>query len=325
MSANVYVTRRIPQPGLDALREAGVRFDVNPDDRVLTREELLAGVRGRDAVLCLLTDTVDDAVFAAAGPGCRVFSNYAVGFNNIDVDAATRRGVMVTNTPGVLTETTADLAWALMLAASRRIVESDRFFRTGRWEGWGPMQFLGHDVHGATLGIVGAGRIGTATAKRAAGFGMNILYTSRSANDTLDGMGGQHVSLEQLLRESDFVSIHVAFNDETRHLIGAAQLGMMKSSAYLINTARGPIVDETALVAALREKRIAGAGLDVYEDEPTPAPGLVDLENVVCIPHLGSATEATRGKMAEMAARNLIDALQGRRPANLVNSDVLDK
>src|SRR5690606_32644812 len=226
-------------------------------------------------------------------------------------------------TPGVLTETTADLAWALMLATARRVVEGDRFFRTGRWPGWGPMQFLGHDIHGATLGIVGAGRIGTAVGRRSVGFGMRVLYTSRRASEPLDAIGGRRVELDTLLRESDFVSLHVALNDSTRHLIGRRELALMKPTAYLINTARGQVVDEAALVDALREHRIAGAALDVFENEPEPAPGLIELDNVVCLPHLGSATEATRGRMSRMAAENLVAALKGERPPNLVNPEGL--
>lgn len=323
MPFNVYVTRLIPEAGLEILRRHCRRVEVNPDDRVLGRAELLAAVRGRDGVLCLLTDTIDEEVLAAAGPACRVFANMAVGYNNVDLAAATRRGVMITNTPGVLTETTADLAWALMLAVARRIVEGDRFFRTGRWPGWGPMQFLGQDVHGATLGIIGGGRIGAAVGRRAVGFGMRLLYADPRPSTELDSMGARRVDLDALLRESDFVTIHAPLDESTRHLIGRRELELMKPTAYLINTARGPIVDEAALVEALRNRRIAGAGLDVYENEPQPAAGLVELENVVCIPHLGSATQATRGRMASMAAENLVAAMRGERPPNLVNPEVL--
>jgi len=322
--SNVYVTRRIPQPGLEILEAACDRVEVNPEDRYLTREELLRAVRGRDGVLCLLTDVIDDEVLAAAGPQCRVFANYAVGFNNIDVAAATRRGIMITNTPGVLTDSTADLAWALIMSVARRVVEGDACVRSGKWDGWGPMQFLGQDVYEKTLGIVGAGRIGTATALRSVGFRMKVLYTSSRPNPELDAIGGRRVDLLTLLRESDFVSIHVALNEQTRHLIGRKQLALMKPTAYLINTARGPVVDEKALVEALRERRIAGAGLDVYEEEPRITPGLTDLPNVVCLPHLGSATEATRAKMATMAATNLVAAVRGERPPNLVNPEVLE-
>lgn len=317
---SVYVTRIIPQAGVERLRQAGVRVDVNPHDRASSREELLAGVRGQDGVLCLLTERIDGEVFDAAGPQCRIFANMAVGYNNIDIAEASRRGILITNTPGVLTETTADLAWALMLATARRVVESDRYFRTGNWEGWGPLQFLGHDLHGATLGIVGAGRIGTAVARRAVGFDMRVLYTARSEKPEMAALGGRRVELDELLRNSDFVSLHVPLSEETRHLIGARELALMKPSSYLVNTARGPVVDEPALVEALRERRIAGAGLDVYEDEPRPAAGLVELSNVVCLPHLGSATEATRARMAVMAAENLLAVLGGKRPAHGVNT-----
>lgn len=323
MPYSVYVTRQIPQAGLDRLRRDCPNVDVNPEDRALTRDELLAAVRGRNGVLSMLNDRIDDAVLAAAGPQCRVFASMAAGFDNVDLAAATRRGVLITNTPGVLTETTADLAWALMLAVARRIVEGDRFFRAGQWTGWGPLQFLGHDIHGATLGLVGAGRIGTAVGRRATGFDMKLLYTDPCRNAALDQLGARQVDLDTLLSASDFVSLHLAFKENARHLIGRRELSLMKPTACLINTARGPIVDEAALVEALREHRIAGAGLDVYEQEPAPAPGLIELDNVVCIPHLGSASWTTRSKMSVMAAENLVAALKGERPPNLLNPDVL--
>ncbi len=323
LDANVLVTRRIHHAGIELLSQHCRSVEIGADDRDLRRDELLAGVRGRDGVLCLLNDRIDEEVLVAAGPQCRVFANYAVGYNNVDVQAATRRGVLITNTPGVLTETTADLAWALMLSVARRIVEGDRFLRSGRWAGYGPLQFLGQDVHGATLGIVGAGRIGTATALRSTGFGMKVLYTSSRSNRELDAIGGRRVELDPLLRESDFVSLHVPLTPQTHHLIGRRELGLMKPTAFLINTSRGPVVDEKALVEALRDRRIAGAGLDVYEHEPATAPGLVELDNVVCIPHLGSATEATRSRMAVMAATNLIAALKGEVPPNLLNPEAL--
>jgi glyoxylate reductase len=311
----------VPKVGLDLLKRQCDRVDVSPQDRSATREEILRGVAGRDGVLCHLTDRIDDEVLQATRGRCRVFANYAVGFNNIDVAAATARGIVVTNTPGVLTETTADLAWALLMSVARRIVESDRFFRTGQWDGWGPMQFLGHDIHGATLGIVGAGRIGQAVARRAGGFGMRLLYTSRRESPDMNAMGGRRIELDGLLGESDFVSLHVPLTEDTRHLIGRRELGLMKPSAYLINTARGPVVDEAALVGALQHKQIAGAALDVYENEPVPAPGLTALDNVVCVCHLGSATEATRSKMSTMAAENLLAAMRGEMPPNAVNPE----
>jgi lactate dehydrogenase-like 2-hydroxyacid dehydrogenase len=324
VEADVYVTRRLPEAALEMLRSFAESVEVNPDDRVLERRELLRAVEGRDGVLCLLTDRIDAEVFDAAGPGLKVFANYAVGYDNVDVAEATRRGVIVTNTPGVLTDTTADLAWALIFAVARRVVAGDSLARSGRWAGWGPMQLLGRDITGATLGIVGAGRIGGAVAARSAGFGMKVLYADPSPRPELERMlGARKVALDGLLAESDFVTIHVPLRDETRHLIGRRELGLMKETAYLINTSRGPVVDEKALVGALKSGSIAGAGLDVYEEEPKLAPGLAELDNVVVLPHLGSATVATRTKMATMAAENLIAALAGERPPNCVNPEVL--
>jgi lactate dehydrogenase-like 2-hydroxyacid dehydrogenase len=319
MSWNVYVTRLIPQPGIDLLKKHCKTVEVNPDDRVLTRAELLKNVKGRDGVLCLLTDKIDDEVFAAAGPQCRIFANYAVGYNNVDVEAAKRRKVRVSNTPGVLTDATADMAWSLLFAAARRIPESDKFMRTGQWAGWGPMQFLGQDITGRTLGVVGVGRIGANFALKSAGFRMKVLYTDMAASPELEAkLGAKKVPLEQLLRESDFISVHVPLMPETMHLIGKAQFEMMKRTAVLINTSRGPVIDEKALVEALRAKRIAAAGLDVYEEEPKAAPGLLALDNVVVCPHTASATIETRTKMALMAAENLLAALQGKEPPNAV-------
>ncbi len=282
-------------------------------------------IQGRDGVLTVLNDRLDDEAFDAAGPQCRVYANLAVGFNNTDIAAATRRGIVITNTPDVLTETTADLAWSLIMASGRRIVESDRFLRSGRWGGWGPLQFLGWDVHGATLGIIGAGRIGSAVGRRAVGFNMKVIYyeVGGTNSPSLDAMGARRVTLDELLRQSDFVSLHVPLTDQTRHMIGREQLAKMKPTAHLINTARGPVVDEKALVEALRRRTIAGAGLDVYEDEPAITPGLIELDNVVCLPHIGSATTATRSKMSELAARNIIAVLRGEVPPTPVNPEAL--
>ena len=325
MNANVFVTRRIPQPGLDILKKQCRTVDVNSHDRPLARDELLNGVRGRDGVLCLLTDTIDEQILETAR-GAKIFANYAVGFNNIDVDAATRRGILITNTPGVLTQTTADLTWALIFAVARRITEGDRFTRRGRFQGWGPMLLLGSDITGKTLGIVGAGRIGTAVAERSAGFGMTVLYTDAVPNETLEKKhNARRVAIDDLLKRSDFVSLHVPLLPETTHLIGSRELNLMKKTAYLINTCRGPVVDEKALVEALKSGEIAGAGLDVYEDEPRLEPGLSELDNVVLLPHIGSATVETRTKMATMAAQNLIAGLKGERPPNLVNPEVLSE
>ena len=318
MTWNVYVTRKIPDAGMDLLEARGFEVELNPEDRILEPGELLEKVRGRDAVLCLLNDTVDAEVVEAAA-GCKVFSNYAVGYNNIDIEACRARGIVVTNTPGVLTDATADHAWALLFAAARRVVESDACLRAGRWTGWGPLQFLGADVTGATLGIVGAGRIGTAFGLRSAGFGMKVLYTARQENEALNSsVGARRVDLDTVLAESDFLSLHVPLTESTRHLIGAAELTKMKSTAILVNTSRGPVVDEKALAAALREGKIGGAGLDVYENEPAVEPELLVLPNTVLSPHTGSATTTARSRMAEIAAGNLIAVLEGKAPLHRV-------
>lgn len=320
----VYVTRMIPQAGIDVLRDAGLDVQINPQDRPLAREELLAEVARAEAVLCLLTDRIDAEVLDAA-PLIKGFANYAVGYDNLDVPEATRRGIPMSNTPGVLTDATADLAWALLFAVARRIVESDGVMRRGEWAGWGPLQFIGGDISGRTLGIVGAGRIGTAMALKSRGFDMTVLYAGNRRNNVLeDTLGAQKVSLEELLSASDFVSVHVPLSQATRHLIDRPALERMKESAYLINTARGPVVDETALVDALRKGVIAGAGLDVYENEPIPAPGLVDLPNVVVTPHVGSATHETRGAMATMAARNILAMIAGEKPETCLNPELFD-
>jgi len=318
----VFITQRIPEPGPSLVREVADEVVMNPDDRVLSPEELRAGVAGTDAVLCLLTDRIDASVLEAAR-GCRVFANMAVGYNNIDVEAAGRLGIQVTNTPGVLTEATADLTWALLLGVARRVVEGDVEMRSGRFPGWGPFYMLGGDVTGRTLGLIGPGRIAQAVARRAHGFGMKILYHGRHPSPDLDALGAHGVELDRLLAESDFVSLHVPLSAETRHMIDARAFGLMRPSAYLINTSRGPVVDEAALVVALREGRIAGAGLDVYEDEPRMAAGLAESPRTLLLPHLGSATHATRAAMARIAAENLVAVLRGQGPPNLVNREHL--
>ncbi|MBT5874838.1 MAG: D-glycerate dehydrogenase, partial [Candidatus Latescibacteria bacterium] len=267
MTSNVYVTRKIPEESIEILRAACDIVDINPHDRALSRDEFLSEIEGRDGLLCLLTETVDDEALDAA-KGVRGIANYAVGYNNIDVPAATQRGIPVSNTPGVLTDTTADLAWGLMFAVARRIVESDCFMREGRFHGWDPLMLLGTDITGKTLGILGGGRIGAATARRAAGFSMPVVYHSRNRHPEIEGLGAEYRSMDALLQESDYVSIHTPLTDETTHLIGSRELGLMKPSAFLINTSRGPVVDEAALVDALRRGKIAGAGLDVFEREP---------------------------------------------------------
>lgn len=318
----VFVTRLLPGPALEVLREK-CEVEVNEEDRVLTKREIIEGVRGKDGLLCLLTDRIDAEVMDAGAPTLKVISNYAVGFDNIDVPEATRRGIAVTNTPGVLTETTADLTWALLMAVARRIVEADKFVRKGDWKGWAPSLFLGRDVYGKTLGIVGLGRIGKAVARRAAGFEMKVLYFDVKRDEKAEKeLGVRFVSLEELLRESDFVSIHVPLTKETWHLIGEKELRLMKPTAFLVNVARGPIVDEAALIRALREHWIAGAALDVYEREPYVPPELIQLENTVLLPHLGSASVETRERMAMMAVENLLAVLESRIPPNLVNPEV---
>ena len=325
MGFNVYVTRLVPRPGIELLERECETVEINPHDRALTRDELLDAVRNRDGILCLLTDKIDEDVFKAAR-GAKGFANCAVGYDNVDVGKATEYGFPVSNTPGVLTDATAEMGWTLLLAVARRVVESDRFNRSGEWGGWGPMQFLGGDVTGATLGVVGAGRIGTAFALKSRGFDMNVLYADDIPNEVVEEqVGARRTDLDSLLRESDFVSVHVPLNSDTHHLISTAQFEIMKPTAYLINTSRGPVVDEAALVEALRAGLIAGAGLDVYENEPRLADGLAELDNVVLTPHTASATIATRGKMALMAATNLVAMMKGEPIPNFVNPEVMGK
>jgi lactate dehydrogenase-like 2-hydroxyacid dehydrogenase len=275
---------------------------------------LLKRVAGCDGILTLLTDRVDDELLDAAGPVLRVVSNYAVGFDNVDVAACARRGVAVGNTPGVLTETTADLAWALLMAAARRLPEGDRYVRGGQWKTWGPMLLLGPDVHASTIGIVGFGRIGQAVARRARGFEMTVLYhdVAELPDEVTRPLGASYAPLDDLLSRSDFVSLHVNLTPETRHLINAKTLGLMKSTAIVVNTSRGPVVDQAALAAALRDGVIWAAGLDVTDPEPIPMDDpLAGLDNCLIVPHIASATVATRGRMAEMAAANLLAGVRG--------------
>ena len=323
----VFVTRPIPESGMTLLFDAFGQTSVfvSPHDRVITRAELLTGVCGIDALLPILTDTIDAQVMDASGPNLKIIANFAVGYNNIDVAEATKRGIVVTNTPGVLTETTADLTWALLMAAARRIGESERYLRAGRWDSWGPQLFLGVDIHGMTLGIFGMGRIGQAVARRALGFGMRVIYTDaqRLAAAAERGLKAAFVDKATLLAESDFLSIHCPLLPETRHAFGKAEFKAMKSTAVLINTSRGPVVDGAALAAALKAEEIFAAGLDVYEDEPEVNPELLACETAVLIPHLGSATRATRAKMAEMAAANIVAWFRGETPPNCINPEVL--
>lgn len=326
MRARIAVTRALPGPAVDMLRAVG-DVDVNPYDRALSAAELHSLVIDADAVLCLITDALTSSLLDAA-PRLLIAANYAVGYNNIDLAAATARGVMVTNTPDVLTESTADMAFALMLAVCRRLIEGDALMRRHAYPGWGPSYMLGSDVNGKTLGIVGMGRIGQAMARRAVAFNMPVLYCPRPdggrplPDSVAQSFGARATSFESVLTNADIVSLHVPYSLSTHHLIDESALAHMKPTAYLINTARGPIVNESALIHALQSGLIAGAGLDVFEHEPDTVPGLTDLPNVVLAPHLGSATLETRTLMGTTAARNIIDALAGQQPPNLVNRDV---
>jgi len=318
---NVYVTRLIPVEGLTLLRES-CTVEINPEDRPLTRDELLNNVKGRDGVISLLSDRIDGEAMDAA-KGIKGFANYAVGFDNFDVKEATKRKIPMSNTPGVLTDATAEMAWALLFAIARRVVETDKIMRTGTWPGWGPMQFIGGDVKGKTLGIAGAGRIGTAMALMSKGFAMKVLYTDEMANPVLEKeLGAKKVSFEELLRESDFLSIHVPLMPSTRHLFNAKVFAMMKPTAYLINTSRGPVINEAELVDALKKNVIAGAALDVFEFEPKMVPELANLVNVVVTPHTASATISSRTGMSVKAATNLLAMLKGERPPDCLNPEI---
>jgi glyoxylate reductase len=321
----IVVTRRIPEPAVELLREAGDVW-VSPDDRPLETQELHDAVGGADIAVTLLHDRVDDAFLDAAGDQLRAVCNVAVGFDNIDVPAATKRGVLITNTPGVLTEATADLAMTLILAVTRRIGEGERLIRNREKWSWHMFMLLGMGLQEKTLGVVGMGAIGQSLARRAKAFGMEIVYSdARPASEEVEReLGARRVELEELLESAEVVSIHAPLMDSTRHLIDADALARMKDTAYLVNSARGPIVDEAALVEALRSGQIAGAGLDVYENEPEVNPGLLDLDNVVLLPHLGSATIETRTAMGVLAAKNALAVLSGDRPPTPVNPEVLE-
>jgi len=324
--ARVFVARRIPEEGLAPLRAAAA-VDLWDDDLPPSRAELLAHAGGVDGLLSLLTDRVDDELLDAAGAQLKVVANLAVGFDNIDVPACTRRGIPVGNTPGVLTETTADLAFILMMAAARRLKEAIDYVREDRWQTWGPLLLLGVDVHGATLGIVGFGRIGREMARRAAGFSMRVLYhdVQRATPEDEAGLGATFVPLETLLVESDFVTLHVNLTAETRHLVDGRALGRMKPTAVLVNTSRGPVVDQQALFEALRDGTIFAAGLDVTDPEPMPADDpLLSLPNCIVVPHIASATHVTRGKMARIAAENILAGLRGERLRACVNREVYE-
>jgi glyoxylate reductase len=324
MATRVYVTRPVFDETVERLkREAEV--GLNTEDRVLSKSELISHLKDVDGALTLLTDIIDAEVLAAA-PKLKVVANFAVGFNNVDIEAATKAGVVITNTPGVLTETTADFAWTLIMAAARRVVEGDKFARSGKFTAWGPKMLLGYDVYGKTLGLVGLGRIGQAVARRAAGFNMRVVFYDAEPipEKVIKDLGVTRVELEELLRISDFISLHVPLLPETKHLFNDRTFAMMKPTCIVVNTSRGPVVDEKALVRALKGGKIAAAGLDVFEREPEIDPGLFELDNAVIAPHIASASHETRLKMCMMAADNLLATLKGTRPPNFVNPEVWD-
>ena len=317
----IFVTRKIPEPGLDLLRKDH-EIEIFPHDRVPTKKDILDGLKGKDGLLCLLSDPIDADVINAE-PKLKMIANYAVGFDNIDVQAATTRKIPVSNTPGVLTDATSEMAWALLFAVARRVVEADEFTRKGKFIGWGPLLMIGQDVAGKTLGIIGAGRIGSAFALKSKGFNMKVLYVDSIKNDKLEKeLGAKKVEINELLEKSDFISLHVPLIPSTHHLIDEKELKMMKKTAILINTSRGPIVNEKILAKALKEKWIFGAGLDVYENEPEITEELKKLENVVIQPHSASATIDSRTNMALLAANNMIAGLNGELPPNCVNPEV---
>lgn len=319
----IYITRKIPDNGIKKLQDAGHEVVVNPEDRVLEKSELIAELTNGsyDAVLSLLTDTIDEEVLDAAGKQCKVFANYAVGYDNINVPAANERGIIVTNTPGVLTNTVAEHTVALLLSISHRIVEADAFTRAGKYVGWEPELLLGNDLSGKTIGIVGLGRIGARVAYHLRwGFDMSVCYYDIAQNTKFEEKIGArfYSDLADMLPVVDYISIHVPLLESTKHLIGAAEFKLMKESAYLVNTSRGPVINENELVAALKSQEIRGAAIDVFEEEPELAPGLRDLANVIITPHIASGTVETRGKMAEMAAENIIKVLAGEEAPQIV-------
>jgi glyoxylate reductase len=317
----ILVTRVLPDEGMERLHKIA-ELDVWEEDRPMPRKEILDRIEDKDGILCLLGDRIDQEVIDH-GIMLKVIGNYAVGIDNIDVEHATRNGIAVVNTPGVLTDATADLAFSLLLACARRIAEGDRFVRNGKFISWGPKLMLGKDVRGATLGVIGAGKIGEAVLKRGEAFGMKLLYHSRSRKPELERkLGVDFCEFDTLLKESDFISLNCPLTDETYHMISKRELELMKSDAYLINTARGPVVDEKALYQALLNRTIGGAGLDVFEEEPKVYPPLKELDNVTMVPHVGSSTVLTRRKMAFMAIDGMMEVLNGKVPENIVNPEV---
>ncbi|WP_236932623.1 2-hydroxyacid dehydrogenase [Geosporobacter ferrireducens] len=323
--AKLYIARKLPEP-IEQMLASFFIVKSNPSEDLESKEEFLRNIEG---ITALVTDSrvkVDEEVMNAAGPQLRVISNYAAGFNNIDVAAATKKGIAVTNTPGAVNNATADIAWALMFGIARRVAEGDRLIRTGEPWNWSPSFFLGRDFTGKTLGIIGAGRIGMSMAKRACGFDMEIIYADGRVNEQLEKeLGAKRVDLETLLKEADYISIHTPLTPETRHLISEKEFAMMKPTSILINTSRGPVVDEQALVEALKTRTIWGAGLDVFENEPYVNQELFKLDNVVMTPHIGTATPDARRDMAIMAAQNILDIMEGKTPVGIVNREVLNR
>jgi len=322
----VYVTRKVPEQALEILRSVATVSVWDREDVPPPREVILRELAEADGVFSLLTDRIDAEVMAAA-PRLKVISNFAVGFDNVDIPAATKRGIVVTHTPDVLTETVADFTVCLMLAAARRLVEADRYTRDGKWKTWEPLLLAGQDIHHATLGLIGLGRIGAAVARRAQGFGMRVVYYDVVRREDLErSLSITHRSLDDVLRDSDVISVHVPLSEQTRHLIGRAQFALMKNTAVFVNTSRGPVVDQAALTQALASRRIFAAGIDVFEQEPvSPDDPLLKLDNVIVVPHIASASIPTRIRMATLAAENLVSVLQGKRPPNPVNPEVLAK
>ncbi|MFO7891336.1 MAG: D-glycerate dehydrogenase [bacterium] len=318
----VAITRKIPDTGIELLKKHFKQVALISKGDFCNKKQLLKEIKNADALLSLLTEKIDQEVIDT-GKNLKIIANYAVGYNNIDVDYATGRGIYVTNTPGILTETTADFAFTLLMSTARRVGEAERFSRAGKFKSWGPRLLCGQDIHGKTLGIIGMGRIGRAVATRAAlGFDMNILYSDNSVSPKLP-FAARKVELQELLQESDFISLHVPFLESTFHLIGEKELAMMKPTAVLINTSRGPVIDEKALIRALQQKQLFAAGLDVFENEPQIPRELKKLDNIIITPHIGSASVETRDGMAEMAAQNIIDFFNGKTPGQLVNKKVL--
>jgi glyoxylate reductase len=313
------ITHEIPQA---AIQKAEEFFEVKLPKKILSKKELIEEVKNCDVMLCLLTDKIDEEIITA-NPQLKGIANYAVGFNNISVETATKNHIPVTNTPGVLTNTTADLAWALLMSVARKIVPADEYTRAGKFTGWKPLLMLGNDIFGKTIGIIGGGRIGTAVAKRAFGFDMKILYVEKNNKKELEEQyNAKKVTLNQVLEDSDFISLHVPLLPETKHLLGKDEFAKMKSSAIVINTSRGAVIDESALVEALEKKEIAGAGLDVYENEPEIHPALITMKNVVLLPHIGSASIETRTAMGFLAVENAIQMAKNQKPKNLVNPEI---